>query len=80
MHPSIHPSIQPSIHPPIHPPIHPLEPFYQVCGNGIVEGDEACDCGSNDTDICHRNDPCCQPGKCELIDGADCRLNHYDII
>lgn len=53
------------------------EPFYQVCGNGIVEGDEACDCGSNDTDTCHRNDPCCQPGKCELIDSADCSPNKY---
>lgn len=49
------------------------EPRQMECGNGIVEGDEECDCGSNDTETCRRADPCCVPGNCTLIEGAVCR-------
>ena len=31
----------------------------EVCGNGIVEGDEACDCGSDNAATCDDQDPCC---------------------
>ncbi|XP_065909554.1 disintegrin and metalloproteinase domain-containing protein 10-like isoform X2 [Dysidea avara] len=51
------------------------EPKQQECGNGIVEGDEECDCGSNDTETCRRADPCCVPGNCTLIEGAVCSPN-----
>ena len=50
-----------------------LEPVQ--CGNGIVEGDEECDCGSNDTAECNMVDPCCVPGNCTLKEGAVCRLS-----
>ena len=43
------------------------------CGNGVVEGDEECDCGSSDVDSCKAVDPCCNPGNCTLIEGAKCR-------
>ena len=49
-----------------------LEPV--ECGNGVVEGDEECDCGSNDTAECAMVDPCCNPGNCTLKEGAVCRL------
>ena len=46
-----------------------------VCGNGIVEGWEQCDCGHESQ--CH--DSCCVPqddphGRrpCTLVDGAEC--------
>ncbi|XP_062522964.1 disintegrin and metalloproteinase domain-containing protein 10-like [Corticium candelabrum] len=42
------------------------------CGNGVVEGDEECDCGSSDVDSCKAVDPCCNPGNCTLIEGAKC--------
>ncbi|XP_004717338.2 disintegrin and metalloproteinase domain-containing protein 30-like, partial [Echinops telfairi] len=41
-----------------------------TCGNGIVEGDEECDCGTKgDCDI----DKCCEPG-CKLKPGANCSI------
>lgn len=39
-----------------------------VCGNGIREGDEICDCGSPD----ECSDPCCDPTTCQLASGAEC--------
>ena len=43
------------------------------CGNGVVEGDEECDCGSSNPDVCKAADPCCKPGNCTLIEGAKAR-------
>ena len=40
-----------------------------VCGNGIREGDEICDCGS--AQEC--TDPCCDAATCQLASGAQCR-------
>ena len=40
------------------------------CGNGIREGDEACDCGGEGD--C--TDPCCNPLTCQLANGAQCSL------
>ena len=48
-------------------------PSSQVCGNGVVEGDEQCDCGSDDPVECFEKDPCCKPGNCTLKEGALCR-------
>jgi hypothetical protein len=39
------------------------------CGDGFVEGDEECDCGSSD---CSSKDPCCNGATCKLQPGADC--------
>jgi hypothetical protein len=41
----------------------------QQCGNGIVEGDEECDCGG--TEGCKGNS-CCDPNTCKFINGAVC--------
>ncbi|XP_069341149.1 disintegrin and metalloproteinase domain-containing protein 32-like [Eulemur rufifrons] len=40
-----------------------------VCGNGIVEGNEICDCGT--AEQCGP-DNCCNPKTCRLITGAQC--------
>jgi hypothetical protein len=40
------------------------------CGNGYVEGDETCDCGTTDTSKCM--DPCCDAAVCQLKANADC--------
>ena len=39
-----------------------------VCGNGIREGDEVCDCGSPQ----ECTDPCCDARTCGLAAGAEC--------
>ena len=39
-----------------------------VCGNGIQEENEACDCGSPQ----ECRDPCCNANTCQLVDGAQC--------
>ena len=57
----------------IHTHTHGIEPQMQMCGNGIVEGDEECDCGSIDPVQCDAVDPCCKPGNCTLKEGKDCR-------
>lgn len=48
------------------------EPVLMECGNGIVEGDEECDCGSNNTVECAMVDQCCVPGNCTLKEGKEC--------
>lgn len=41
-----------------------------VCGNGIVEPGEECDCGGEEG--CGANSQCCNPTTCRLVDGAVC--------
>ncbi|XP_028914348.1 disintegrin and metalloproteinase domain-containing protein 20-like [Ornithorhynchus anatinus] len=52
----------------LHPPDARLVVAPQQCGNGVVEEDEACDCGS--AEECQR-DPCCGEG-CRLRPEAEC--------
>ncbi|KAJ1878550.1 hypothetical protein LPJ57_003346, partial [Coemansia sp. RSA 486] len=40
-----------------------------MCGNGIKEDGEECDCGTSDE--C-KNDPCCDASTCKLKAGASC--------
>ncbi|CAI7994882.1 Disintegrin and metalloproteinase domain-containing protein 10 [Geodia barretti] len=47
-------------------------PSQQECGNGVVEGDEECDCGSTEPAVCWERDPCCTPGNCTLNETAIC--------
>eukprot|EP00049_Salpingoeca_infusionum_P002017 m.52975 g.52975 ORF g.52975 m.52975 type:complete len:961 (-) comp11345_c0_seq2:160-3042(-) len=42
-----------------------------ICGNGILQTGEDCDCGSTDPTECTAVDPCCQP-DCTLAVGAEC--------
>ena len=55
-------------------------PNSQECGNGIIEGDEECDCGSKDQEACRIADPCCTT-NCTLREGALCRYVYsYDVL
>lgn len=47
----------------------------QTCGNGIVEGDEQCDCGG--TSGCDGN-KCCNPTTCKFINNAVCDDSNED--
>eukprot|EP00731_Ephydatia_muelleri_P022250 Em0014g841a len=40
---------------------------HAICGNGILEGSEKCDCGS----VAECTDPCCDARKCQLKSGAN---------
>eukprot|EP00050_Salpingoeca_kvevrii_P003604 m.228838 g.228838 ORF g.228838 m.228838 type:complete len:1124 (+) comp10856_c0_seq29:1917-5288(+) len=42
-----------------------------ICGNGIVQGNEACDCGSLDPVVCAQQDPCCNT-DCTIKSGFEC--------
>ncbi|KAG1661608.1 Disintegrin and metalloproteinase domain-containing protein 22 [Nymphon striatum] len=48
---------------------HELEDF-NSCGNGIIEGDEKCDCGSQKE--CLEKDPCCEGITCQLKKESEC--------
>ncbi|XP_052588864.1 disintegrin and metalloproteinase domain-containing protein 2 [Peromyscus californicus insignis] len=49
-----------------------LQPTYkaEVCGNGVLEGDEVCDCGALGCD--DNPPPCCNPKTCGLSDNSAC--------
>ena len=48
-------------------------PTGAVCGNGIIEGEEECDCGETENQVlCFAEDPCCLI-NCTLKEGAICR-------
>ncbi|KAF2748940.1 zincin, partial [Sporormia fimetaria CBS 119925] len=47
----------------------------QTCGNGIVEGDEECDCGGPEG--CGDNQ-CCDPGTCRFRNNAVCDDSNED--
>lgn len=40
-----------------------------MCGNGVLEAGETCDCGASD---CSARDPCCVGSTCQLKVGALC--------
>nr|XP_018902023.1 PREDICTED: disintegrin and metalloproteinase domain-containing protein 12 [Bemisia tabaci] len=44
--------------------------FPRLCGNGIVEEGEDCDCGA--IEECRSKDPCCDPFTCKLSTGSKC--------
>ncbi|KAI9365486.1 hypothetical protein DFJ73DRAFT_637880, partial [Zopfochytrium polystomum] len=46
-----------------------------ICGNGVKEGTEECDCG--DSTSC-ASDPCCDGTTCKLKNGAVCDDNNDD--
>ncbi|XP_022354612.1 disintegrin and metalloproteinase domain-containing protein 18-like [Enhydra lutris kenyoni] len=43
---------------------------YSLCGNGILEPPEQCDCGG--TEHCREFQKCCNPADCTLTEFADC--------
>jgi hypothetical protein len=47
----------------------------QTCGNGIVEGDEQCDCGGK---AGCENNSCCNPETCKFINNAVCDDSNED--
>jgi hypothetical protein len=53
----------------------PFAVFHQIaefglCGNGVVDQGEDCDCGSQEE--CANTDPCCDPVSCRLKREAEC--------
>jgi len=49
---------------------YPRKSLDNVCGNGIIEGSEECDCGT--PELCKKKDSCCQPHNCKLKRSAQC--------
>lgn len=47
----------------------PAAPIATQCGDGIVGGNEECDCGEAD---CAELDPCCNGETCQLNPGSQC--------
>ncbi len=43
---------------------------FGLCGNGVLDDGEDCDCGSPDD--CAKIDPCCDPVTCRLKREAQC--------
>ena len=48
----------------------PITQSQVICGDGIVEGNEACDCGSPEK--C--TNKCCDPTTCQFTAGAECAI------
>eukprot|EP00055_Hartaetosiga_balthica_P005872 m.17840 g.17840 ORF g.17840 m.17840 type:complete len:682 (-) comp4845_c0_seq1:2039-4084(-) len=53
-----------------------ISPSEPSCGNGVQEGVEPCDCGT-DVSLCAQIDTCCAP-NCALAMGAACSPHHSD--
>ena len=51
----------------------------QICGNGVVEGSEQCDCGHDDAATCDYQDPCCTI-NCTLKITSQCTLVFYTTV
>ncbi|XP_047135033.1 uncharacterized protein LOC100209306 isoform X2 [Hydra vulgaris] len=50
---------------------YPSAPMTKLCGNGVSEENEECDCGTEE--MCKRNgDNCCEPNNCVLKPSAQC--------
>ena len=60
----------------------PVAAAEAICGNGIVEEGEECDCGYDEDKSC-KIDKCCkgrtgakeEPGDCKLLPEKTCRLD-----
>jgi len=50
----------------------PTRVFRHVCGDGIVDSGEQCDCGSVEECAKHGLDKCCDAAKCTLKEGMKC--------